>query len=68
MIRGKSPQYEQNSKLQVDYDDAREITAVRTAGGTGPIHEGLSQTSRQFYRPETRGRYLGEPVHLTVSR
>ena len=26
MIRGKSPQYEQNSKLQVDYDDAREIT------------------------------------------
>ena len=23
---------------------------------------------RQFYGPETRGRYLGEPVPMTVSR
>ena len=32
--------------------------------GIGPFHEGLSQTSRQFYRPKTLGRGLGEPVPL----
>jgi len=37
-------------------------------GGTTPIPQGLSQTSRQFYGPETRGRYLGEPVPMAVSR
>ena len=34
----------------------------------GPFHEGLAQTSRQFYGPETRGRYLGEPVPMAVSK
>ena len=33
-----------------------------------PIPQGLSQTPRQFYGPETRGRYLGEPVPMAVSR
>ena len=34
----------------------------------GPFHEGLSQTSQQFYGPDTRGRYRGEPVPMTQIR
>ena len=28
----------------------------------------VSQTSQRFYEPETRGRYLGEPLPMAVSR
>ena len=43
---------------------AQKLTDISTKG---PFHEGLSQTSQQFYGPETRGKYLGEPVPMAVS-
>ena len=56
------------ASLPIDMIIKRALQASTPMYCIGPFHEGLSQRSRQFYGPKTRGRYLDEPVPMAVSR